>query len=238
MIIYPAIDLKDGKCVRLIKGDFATTHSVAENALSVAADFAASGAKWLHCVDLDGARLGERKNTGVIGSLCSQSGLNVELGGGLRTLDDLEAANVLGAARFIIGSAAVTDREFVKTALNRYGERVAVGIDALNGSVRTHGWERDSGVDALTFAVEMFELGVRTLIFTDVATDGTLSGPPLDALRRLRKRLPNASLTASGGIATISDITALKELSCDGAIVGKAYYAGTLNLKEAIDITC
>jgi phosphoribosylformimino-5-aminoimidazole carboxamide ribotide isomerase len=235
MLIFPAIDIKSGNVVRLVKGDFATTHKVADNALEVAADFAASGAKHLHMVDLDGARDGIRSNTELVRELCS-CGLSVELGGGLRTMQDLDDADALGVSRFVIGSAAINDREFVKAAVIRFGERIAVGIDALDGKVRTHGWERDSGIDAIQFAVEMAELGVKNIIFTDISTDGTLQGPPLTSLAELRSALPDIMLTASGGIANIRNIIALRDLGIDAAIVGKAYYAGTLNLKDAIEV--
>ncbi|MDR2361058.1 MAG: 1-(5-phosphoribosyl)-5-[(5-phosphoribosylamino)methylideneamino]imidazole-4-carboxamide isomerase [Oscillospiraceae bacterium] len=234
MLIFPAIDIKNGNVVRLIKGDFATVHTVADDAFEVTADFIACGAEHLHLVDLDGARDGVRANAALVSRLCG-CGLRVELGGGLRSTRDLEEADALGVSRFVIGSAAVSDRAFVESAATRFGERVAVGIDALDGKVRTHGWERDSGIDAVQFAKEMRALGVRNIIFTDISTDGTLAGPPLDALAELRSALPDIMLTASGGIAKLRDITALRGLGIDAAIVGKAYYAGTLNLRQAIE---
>ncbi|MDR2605781.1 MAG: 1-(5-phosphoribosyl)-5-[(5-phosphoribosylamino)methylideneamino]imidazole-4-carboxamide isomerase [Oscillospiraceae bacterium] len=235
MRIFPAIDLRGGKCVRLVKGDFSTAHTVAADALAVAADFRACGAQYLHCVDLDGAKDGVRSNAEIVRQLCERSDLRVELGGGLRSMSDLSDAAELGVWRFVIGSAAVSDPEFVKSALERVGgERIAVGVDALNGKVRTHGWERDSGADAFAFIAEMAALGVKTVIYTDISTDGTLSGPPTAQLIALRERFPELAIIASGGIANIDDVRTLKRCKMDGAIVGKAYYAGTLDLREAI----
>ena len=236
MTIYPAIDLKDGRCVRLYKGDFDTVHQVAEDPLAVAAAFRAAGARHVHVVDLDGAKSGERKNAAIVRALCAESGLRVELGGGLRSMEDLEAMDALGVWRLIIGSAAVTQPELVKAAAERFGkDRVAVGVDAMNGRVRTHGWVEDSGRDAFEFAREMEALGAGTVIFTDIERDGTLSGPPLDSLRRLCAGL-RCGVTASGGVAAIEDIAAIKETGATGAIIGKAYYAGTIDLAEAIRI--
>jgi len=237
MTIFPAIDIKDGKCVRLLKGDFSTTHQVADDVMKVAADFLACGAEYLHCVDLDGAKDGIRANADIVRQLCRQSGLKVELGGGLRTMRDLEEAEALGVWRFVIGSAAVSNPELVKSAIERYGHnRIAVGVDALNGKVRTHGWERDSGIDVLSFMQDMVALGARIFIYTDISTDGTLAGSPIDQLQNIIRKIPHIELVASGGIANLDDIKALKKCQLSGAIVGKAYYAGSLNLREAIEI--
>jgi phosphoribosylformimino-5-aminoimidazole carboxamide ribotide isomerase len=233
MRIFPAIDIKNGKCVRLVKGDFATTHTVAEDVLTVAEDFLSCGATHLHCVDLDGAKDGVRANAELVRKLCG-SGLKVELGGGLRTLADLADADALGVWSFVIGSAAVSNPDIVKEAIKLYGERIAIGVDALNGKVRTHGWEQDSGLDAIQFISDMGKLGAKTVIYTDIATDGTLAGPPLEQLRVLREHFPDTNLIASGGIASIDDIKALNAVGMDGAIVGKAYYAGTLDLRAAL----
>ncbi len=234
MIVLPAIDLKDGRCVRLYKGDFDTVHQVAEDPLAVAAAFRAAGARHLHLVDLDGAKSGERKNAAIVRALCESSGLRVELGGGLRSMEDLKAMDALGVWRFIIGSAAVSDPDFVRAAAERYGsERVAVGVDAKDGKVRTHGWVEDSGLDAFDFAQSMEALGAGTIIFTDIERDGTLTGPPLGSLRRLCAGL-SCGVVASGGVARIEDIAAIKAAGAAGAIIGKAYYAGTIDLAEAV----
>lgn len=234
MTILPAIDLKDGRCVRLYKGDFDTVHQVAEDPLEVARRFREAGAACMHVVDLDGARSGERRNAAIVRALCEGSGLRVELGGGLRTMADLEAMDELGVWRFIIGSAAVSDPELVRAAAERFGsERVAVGIDAKDGKVRTHGWVEDSGLDALDFAGQMETLGAGTIIFTDIDRDGTLAGPPLESLKRLCAAV-SCGVVASGGVARIEDIAAIKETGAAGAIIGKAYYAGTIDLAEAV----
>jgi phosphoribosylformimino-5-aminoimidazole carboxamide ribotide isomerase len=204
--------------------------------MEVAADYIRCGAKLLHCIDLDGAGDGIRRNAHIVRALCATS-LQVELGGGLRNLDDLADADALGVWRFVIGSAAVTDRDFVKTAIDKYGaERVVVGIDALDGKVRTHGWKQNSGLDALEFATEIVALGVKAIIFTDISTDGTLNGPPLQTLKIFRERFPDCALVASGGIANIGDIFALNALNLDSAIIGKAYFAKTIDLQEAIKV--
>lgn len=233
MKILPAIDLKDGKVVRLLKGDFDTTHQVAEDPLAVARVFRESGAQEAHIVDLDGALDGVRKNAELVRRLAQQGGLGLELGGGIRTLADLETVFSLGVARAVIGSAAVTDRAFVREAVLRYGAKISVGIDAKDGKVRTHGWTVDAGIDALAFAQEMEALGVQNIIYTDIETDGTLAGPPLAGLKRLRDAL-HCTITASGGVKDLADVLALRALGVDAAIVGKAFYAGTIDLREAV----
>jgi phosphoribosylformimino-5-aminoimidazole carboxamide ribotide isomerase len=233
MIILPAIDLKDGKCVRLLKGDFATVHQVAEDPLETAAQFRAAGAEFIHMVDLDGAKDGVRKNSAIVQAVCEKSGLKVELGGGIRSMQDLEAVFKLGVYRAVIGSAAVSDPDFVKEAAKQYGDRIAVGIDTLDGKVKTAGWITDSGLDYLEFAKQMENLGVQNVIFTDIATDGALSGPSLARLEALRKTV-SCRITASGGVAVNQDIRDLKAIGMDGAIIGKAFYAGTIDLSQAV----
>lgn len=233
MILLPAIDLKDGKVVRLYKGDFNTVHQVSQDPLATAADFAAAGARFIHMVDLDGARSGERKNGAIVQAVAEQSGLRVELGGGLRSLEDLQAVFALGVHRAVIGSAAVRDPAFLRAAVERYGERIAVGIDALDGVVKTAGWERSSGLDYLDFARQMEAAGVKTIIFTDIATDGMLSGPSLERLRALQEAY-HGRIIASGGVSSNGDIRDLAAMGLYGAIVGKAYYAGTIDLSAAV----
>ena len=233
MIILPAIDLKDGKCVRLKKGAFDTVEKVAEDAMETAQKFADAGAKWLHNVDLDGARHGKRQNAAIVARLAETSGLKVELGGGMRTMANLASAVTVGVERMVIGSAAVTDPAFVRAAVERYGERVAVGIDCLDGRVRTAGWEKDSGLDGVAFARQMEEIGVKHFVYTDIATDGMLSGPSLDQLARLQKAV-GCNIVASGGVTTLDDVKRLRDMGLYGAIIGKAYYAGTIDLAEAV----
>lgn len=233
MILLPAIDLKDGKCVRLQKGAFETAHQVADSALETAAAFAAAGARWVHMVDLDGARDGVRKNAAIVAQVAKDSGLKVELGGGIRSMADLEAVFALGIERAVIGSAAVGDPDFVHAAVEWYGERIAVGIDALDGIVKTAGWERSSGLDCLKFAGQMEGIGVKTIIFTDIATDGMLTGPSFERLKRLQENY-SGQIVASGGVSTNQDLRDLSAMGLYGAIIGKAYYAGTVDLEKAV----
>lgn len=233
MILLPAIDMKDGRCVRLHKGVFRTAHQVADSALETAKRFADAGAKWVHMVDLDGARDGVRKNFPYIYEVIQQSGLRVELGGGIRSMADLEEVFRLGVYRAVIGSAAVSDPDFVRAAVERYGERIAVGVDTLNGKVKTAGWVEDSGLDYLEFAKSMESMGVRTIIFTDIDTDGALSGPSFARLAELQK-VYSGQIVASGGVSVLEDIEKLHAMGLYGAIIGKAYYAGTIDLAAAV----
>lgn len=233
MIILPAIDMKDGACVRLRKGEFSTAHQVANSAMETAKAFAAAGAKWIHMVDLDGARDGVRTNFPFIYEVIQNSGLNVELGGGIKSELDVVTIAEAGVKRFVIGSAAVTKPEVVEYAIKKYGDQVAVGIDCMNGKVRTAGWEEDSGLDYLGFACQMEEKGVKTIIFTDIAADGMLSGPNFEQLANLQNAV-KCNIIASGGVTTLDDVKKLRDMGLYGAIIGKAYYAGTIDLAEAI----
>ena len=233
MIIEPAIDLKDQMCVRLQKGDFGTAHKVAEDPVATALAFRDAGARWIHMVDLDGARSGVRVNAQIVAAVARESGLRIEMGGGLRTMEDLRAADESGVERLCIGSAAVSDPAFLRQAVAQYGPRIAVGIDALDGTVRVSGWEKDSGLNCLDFAKEMEDAGVETIVFTDISTDGMLSGPSFGWLEKLRGAVA-CRIVASGGVAVLGDIRRLRDLGVYGAIIGKAYYAGTIDLAEAI----
>ena len=233
MIVLPAIDLQDGKVVRVYKGDFDTVHPVAEDPQRTAAAFADAGARYLHMVDLDGARSGERKNGAIVRAVAERSGLRVELGGGMRSMADLEAADAMGVSRMVIGSAAVRDPAFVRAAVERYGARIAVGIDALDGIVKTAGWVESSGLDYLEFARSMEGIGVKVIIFTDIATDGMLTGPSFDRLAALQKAV-SCDLVASGGVTELDDVKRLRDMGLYGAIIGKAYYAGTIDLAAAV----
>ncbi len=233
MIVFPAIDLKEGKVVRLYKGDFDTVHQVADDPVTVAKAFLSAGAKYVHMVDLDGARHGARSNGDMVAAV-ARTGIRVELGGGIRSMDDLEQVFALGVWRAVIGSAAVSDPDFVRCAIERYGaERIAVGIDAKNGKVRTAGWEADSGLDYLAFAKQMEQIGVKAIIFTDIDTDGMLSGPAWSSLEQLKKTV-SCRITASGGVACNRDILQLREAGLDAVIIGKAWYAGAVDLAQAV----
>ncbi len=233
MKILPAIDLKGGECVRLRKGDYSTAHKVAADACETARGFLNAGAELIHMVDLDGAKDGTHANYGVVKKVIEETGASVELGGGIRSIDDVAAVLELGAERVIIGSAAVKNPDLVKEAVSRYGDRIAVGIDAKNGTVRTGGWLTDSGEDFILFAKKMEQIGVKTLIFTDIDKDGMLEGPNFEQLKKLREAV-NCALVASGGVSTIEDVKKLKALGIDAAIAGKALYTGALDLAAAI----
>lgn len=234
MRILPAIDLKDGQCVRLQKGDYDTVHKVAEDAVETARSFLAAGATLIHMVDLDGAKDGTYKNYDVVRRVISETGATVELGGGIRTMDDVDAVLALGVSRVIIGSAAVKNPDFVAQAVQKYGDKIVVGIDALSGTVRTEGWIQDSGLDFLEFAKKMESFGVKTIIFTDIDKDGMLEGPNFEQLGALRKAV-SCGIVASGGVSTISDILKLRDAGIEEAIAGKAVYTGALNLAQAIE---
>lgn len=233
MKILPAIDLKDGQCVRLQKGDYGTVHKVAEDAVATARGFVDAGAQFIHMVDLDGAKDGSHANYHVVRQVIEQVGVAVELGGGIRSMDDIKAVLALGVTRVILGSAAVRNPDFVRRAVAQYGTRIAVGIDARNGTVRTDGWIQDSGLDYLAFAQQMEEIGVRTIIFTDIDRDGMLKGPNLEQLTALRQAV-SCEIIASGGVSSLDDIQNLKQIGIDAAIAGKAIYTGALNLVRAI----
>ena len=232
MLIFPAIDLKDGKAVRLYKGRFDTVHQVADDPVETAKNFYSAGARYLHMVDLDGARDGNRKNSAIVQAV-SKVGLRIELGGGIRSMADLEAVFGLGVWRAVIGSA-VSNPEFVRQAVGKYGpERIAVGIDAKDGLVRTSGWEENAGLDYIFFAKQMESIAIKCIIFTDIETDGTLSGPSFHRLEALQKAV-SCSITASGGVSSNEDLRQLGDRGLYAAIVGKAWYAGAVDLALAV----
>lgn len=232
MLIFPAIDLKNNKVVRLYKGDFDTVHQVADDPIATAKAFLAAGARYIHMVDLDGAKDGVRQNGDIVRAV-AETGLRLELGGGIRSMADLEAVFALGVWRAVIGSAAVSNPDFVREAINRYGpHRIAVGIDAKDGLVRTAGWTENAGIDYLFFAKQMESIGVKYIIFTDIDTDGTLSGPSLGRLAELQK-VVSCSITASGGVSGNQDIRTLRDMGLYAAIIGKAWYAGAIDLAQA-----
>ena len=233
MIILPAIDIKDKTCVRLYKGDFSTVEKVAEDPLETALSFKQEGAEWLHMVDLDGAKDALPKNRDIFLNVAAHSGLKVEVGGGIRSLDTVEAYLSGGISRVILGSAAVKDPELVFSAVREYGNRIAVGIDAKDGMVAVEGGLDGSEVYFTDLAVQMEKAGVETIIFTDISKDGTLSGPNLSQLSALQKAV-SCNIIASGGISDRKDIRALYQAGLYGAICGKSLYRGTLTLRDAL----
>lgn len=234
MIILPAIDIKDGLCVRLTKGDFDTVEKVAEDPLTTALEFQNQGAEWIHMVDLDGAKDGCLRNSEIFLSVANKTGLKVELGGGIRNLESIDYYMDQGISRVILGSVAITNPEIVKNAVTKYGDRIAVGIDAKNGMVSGEGWLSDSSIHYIDLAKNMEDIGVKCIIFTDISKDGTLTGPNLEQLFHINDAV-SCDIIASGGIHTIKDIIALDKMGLYGAICGKSIYKGTLDLKEAID---
>lgn len=237
MIILPAIDIKNGNCVRLLKGDFATVHKVAESYMDTAKSFEAAGASWIHMVDLDGAKEGKPVNGDIYLDVVKSTNLNVEVGGGIRSLDTVEYYVSNGISRIILGSVALKNPRIVVDAVKEYGEKIAVGIDAKNGIVAAEGWLESSQVNYIELSLEMIKTGVKNIIFTDISKDGTLSGVNLEQLSALKNAAGDkCNITASGGVHNIEDIKACKKMGLYGAICGKSLYSGTLDLKEAIEI--
>ncbi|MEE1218618.1 MAG: 1-(5-phosphoribosyl)-5-[(5-phosphoribosylamino)methylideneamino]imidazole-4-carboxamide isomerase [Ruminococcus sp.] len=236
MIIFPAIDIKDGNCVRLLKGDYATVHKVAESPYKAAQTFADAGATWMHMVDLDGAKDAKLVNADLIADVAKSSGLKVEVGGGIRDMKAVEYYLSRGIDRVILGSAAVKNPQLVIDSVKEYGDRIIVGIDAKNGMVCAEGWIDDSDINYIELAKRMEAVGVQTIVFTDIEQDGTLAGPNLAQLDELSHNV-SCNVIASGGIAVLKDIINLAELNVYGAISGKAIYSGQLDLKQAISIT-
>ena len=236
MIILPAIDIKDGNCVRLQKGVYSTAHKVADSPYEAAKGFAEAGAEWMHMVDLDGAKDAKLINADLIADVAKTSGLKVEVGGGIRSMEAVEYYLSRGINRVILGSAAVKDPQLVIDAVRVYGDKIAVGIDAKNGMVQAEGWLDNSDIDYIELAKRMEDVGVKTIIFTDIDCDGMLSGPNLKQLDDLSHEV-SCNIIASGGVAVLKDIINLFQLDIYGAICGKAIYSGTLDLKQAIEIT-
>lgn len=236
MIILPAIDIKDGNCVRLFKGDYSTVQKVAESPYIAAQRFADSGATWMHMVDLDGAKDAKLVNADLIADVAKSSGLSVEVGGGIRDMKAVEYYLSRAINRVILGSAAVKDPQFVVDAVKNYGDKIVVGIDAKDGMVRAEGWIDNSDVNYIELAKRMEDVGVKTIVFTDIDQDGTLAGPNLKQLDDLVHQV-SCNIIASGGVAVLKDIINLAELDVYGAICGKAIYSGNLDLKLALEMT-
>lgn len=235
MVILPAIDILDGKAVRLYQGDYNTAERVALDPVLAAKEFEGAGAKYLHLVDLTGAKSGKPDGYETIKKIVDSVNMTVEVGGGIRSLDTVKNYLENGVYRVILGTAAINDKGLLTKALELYGERIAVGIDARNGKVSVSGWTADSDVDYIDFAKECEKLGVKNIIFTDISRDGSLKGPNTEMLKALSESV-SCDITASGGIKTADDIKALKEMKLYGAICGKSLYSGTLELAEALKI--
>lgn len=233
MIILPAIDIKDGKCVRLRKGEFDTAEQVATNPYDTADSFRQAGAAWIHMVDLDGAKDAKPVNSEIFCKVAAQSGLKVELGGGIRRMDTIEYYLQQGIARIILGSVAVKNPALVKEAVQHFGGQIAVGIDAKQGMVATEGWLDTSNVNYIEMAKMMEAVGVQTIIYTDISKDGMLSGVNGEQLDAINQAV-SCNIIASGGVKSIADIALCKQLGLYGVICGKSIYSGSLDLAEAI----
>ncbi len=235
MLIFPAIDLYEGKAVRLLKGDYANMTVYSDRPLDIARDFVTAGAKYIHMVDLEGARDGATPNLSAVAEVCKKTDLFVEIGGGIRNMETVERYFSVGADRVILGTAADTDEAFLKAAVEAYGERIAVGVDIKDGKVAIRGWTESSGLDAFAFCEKMQALGVRTLICTDISKDGAMMGTNRELYRELAARF-SLQIVASGGVSSLEDVKALADLDLYGAIIGKAYYTGAIDLRRAIEV--
>jgi len=235
-VIYPAIDIRGGKCVRLVQGDYNRETVYNDDPLAVAAEWQRQGAEWIHLVDLDGAKEGRPVNDRLIGDIAKSVTIPVQAGGGLRTQRDIEHLLSLGVSRVIIGTAAIEDRRFVEKILKEYGGKIAIGIDARDGLVATRGWLETSMVKAEDLACELAQQGAETFIFTDISRDGMMSGPNIESIVSLA-RVSGRTVIASGGVSRYEDIRRLAEFAREGvggAVVGKALYTGKIRLAEAL----
>ena len=235
MNIFPAIDLFNGKAVRLLKGDYQKMTVYSENPLEVAKDFENSGAEFLHIVDLEGAKTGDTPNIGTIEKIVKNTSLFTEIGGGIRTLETVEKYVNIGVKRVILGTAAVNDEEFLVSAVKKYGEKIAVGIDIKGGFVAIKGWTDLSKFTPFEFCEKMQNIGVKTVICTDVSKDGAMQGTNVDLYKEMSEKF-DINIIASGGVSSIDDIKRLKNLEIYGAIIGKAYYTKAISLAEAIEV--
>lgn len=236
MIIFPAIDIYEGKAVRLYKGDYNQKTVYSDNPVEIGIDFKNSGATWIHIVDLEGAKTGMTPNLDLIVNIKKETSLFIEVGGGIRNMDTVSKYLDSGIDRVILGTAAVKDEEFLKEAIDKYHEKIAVGIDIKDNNVAIKGWTEDSGINAFDFFSKMQTLGVKTIICTDISKDGAMLGTNRQLYKSLSEKF-SMQIIASGGVSTIDDVKALNDMNIYGAIIGKAYYIKAINLKEAIEVT-
>lgn len=234
MKLFPAIDLYDGKAVRLYKGDYNQMTVYSENPIEIAYDFEKKGAKFVHIVDLEGARDGTTPNLNIVKEIANNTSLFTEIGGGIRSMETIRTYLCNGVDRVILGTAAVKDEAFLKQAVAEYGEKIAVGVDIKDGFVAIKGWTENSEYDCFRFCKKMQDIGVKTLICTDISKDGAMQGTNRELYKELSEQF-SINITASGGVSDIDDIKALRKLDLYGAIIGKAYYIGAIDLKEALE---
>lgn len=236
MIIIPAIDIINSKAVRLYKGDYNKEEVISSDVISIAKQFEKDGAKYIHVVDLDGAKIGSISNLATIKDIVNSVSVDIEVGGGIRDIQSIECFLKMGVSRVILGTSAIKDKEFLKDAILKYGEKIAVGVDFKDDKVCTNGWLEKSEVNYLDFCKELEQIGVKNIIVTDISKDGTLKGVNFEALLELSKIL-DINITASGGISCLEDIEKLNKMNIYAAITGKAIYSNKLNLKEAVRAT-
>ena len=235
MNIFPAIDLFDKKAVRLFKGDYNEMTVYSENPIEIALDFEAKGAKFIHMVDLEGAKDGTTPNLEIVAQVARETGLFVEIGGGIRSLETLERYFESGVDRAILGTSAVNDEAFLIEAVKRYGEKIAVGADVKDGYIAIKGWLEKSNLTLDEFFEKMQKIGVKTIICTDISKDGAMRGTNLEMYKALSEKYA-LDIVASGGVSTINDVTELRKMNLYGAIIGNAYYTGAIDLTEAIEV--
>lgn len=236
MKIFPAIDLYDGKAVRLYKGNYDEMTVYSNNPIEIARDFVSAGAEYIHMVDLEGAKDGTTPNIDIVRQIATETSLKVEIGGGIRSMQTLDSYFKAGVFRAILGTAAVTDEAFLRSAIEKYGDKVAVGADVKDGMVAIKGWVEKSEYSTDAFFEKMCSLGVKTVICTDISKDGAMRGTNRELYRALSEKY-NVDIVASGGVSSIEDVKALADMNLYGAIIGKAYYIGAIDLKEAIKIS-
>lgn len=235
MIILPAIDLLGRKAVRLLKGDYNQVTVYSDSPLEVAREFKSLGAMHIHMVDLDGAKYGTTPNMDIVAEVAENTGLFVEIGGGIRSMDTVKKYIDAGVSRVILGTAAICDEAFLKEAVRTYGEKIAVGADVKDGKIAVKGWLEQSDVTLDEFFLKMQNLGVKNIICTDISRGGAMRGTNLELYRELSEKY-SLDITASGGVSSIEDVKELRKMNLYGAIIGKAYYTGAVDLKEAIEV--
>lgn len=235
MHIFPAIDLYEGKAVRLFQGDYSKMTVYSEDPLLVAKDFEKQGAKFIHLVDLEGAKSGTTPNLSIVSDIANKTQLFCEIGGGIRSIDTIKRYLDIGVDRVILGTAAVTEPGLVESAVAQFGDAIAVGVDIKDGDVAIKGWTEQSGINCFDFCKKMQDIGVKTIICTDISKDGAMKGTNHELYKQLSKQF-DIQITASGGVSSIDDVEKLAKLGIYGAIIGKAYYTGAISLSEAIEV--
>ncbi len=234
MLIFPAIDLLGGKAVRLLKGDYNSVTVYSDKPWEKSIDFEKKGAQWIHIVDLDGAKNGDMSNIETIKKIIGSTAIKAEVGGGIRNMQAVESYLKAGVSRVILGTAAVTDEAFLKNAVKEYGEKIAVGVDIKDGFVAINGWTEKSDYECFSFCEKLQNIGVSTLICTDISKDGAMRGANFELYKTLSEKL-KMNIVASGGVSALDDIKKLRSINIYGAIIGKAYYTGAIDIKEAVE---